>query len=359
MLDKEELKRYSRQIILPELGLTGQHQLKAAKVLVVGAGGLGCPILQYLVAAGVGTLGIIDDDVVDESNLHRQVLYSPLDLGLKKALIAQAKLKLFNPHVNILAYHQRLTDQNIDTLMEGYDLIIDGSDNFPTRYLVNDACVKLNKPLVFGAIYKFEGQVSVFNYLDGPNYRDLFPEAPAAGEVPNCGEIGVIGVLPGIIGTLMANEAIKIICGIGETLSGRLLCVDALSNAMNIFKVSRSNQSAISDARADLPQAISYEPVCSKDEVGVDELNSWLKNAKDEICLVDVRETYEFEDYNIGGTNIPLDELVERLSELPADKTKVVFCCQTGHRSKQAVYLTKALIKAQLFSLSGGIYNTL
>jgi adenylyltransferase/sulfurtransferase len=359
MFEKEELKRYNRQIILPELGLAGQQKLKAAKVLVVGAGGLGCPVLQYLVAAGVGTLGIIDDDVVDESNLHRQILYSPLDLGLKKALIAQAKLKLFNPHVNILAYHQRLTDQNIYTLLEGYDLIIDGSDNFPTRYLVNDACVKLNKPLVFGAIYKFEGQVSVFNYLDGPNYRDLFPEAPAAGEVPSCGEIGVIGVLPGIIGTLMANEAIKIICGIGETLSGRLLCVDALSNAINIFKVNRASVSVNSDARADLSQDISYEPVCSKDEVGVDELNSWLKSAKDEICLVDVRETYEFEDYNIGGINIPLDELVERLSELPADKTKVVFCCQTGHRSKQAVYLTQSLIKAQLFSLSGGIYNTL
>lgn len=359
MFEKEELKRYNRQIILPELGLAGQQKLKAAKVLVVGAGGLGCPVLQYLVAAGVGTIGIIDDDVIDESNLHRQVLYSPVDLGKKKALMAQAKLQLLNPHVRILAYPQRLTAQNTDTLLQGYDLIIDGSDNFPTRYLVNDACVQLSKPLVFGAIYKFEGQVSVFNYLDGPNYRDLFPEAPVAGEVPNCGEIGVIGVLPGIVGTLMANEAIKIICGMGETLSGRLLCVDALSNSMNIFKVGRTSESAVVAAGAHLADAISYESVCSKDEVGVDELNSWLKNAKDEICLVDVRETFEFEDYNIGGINIPLDELVERLSELPADKTKVVFCCQTGHRSKQAVSLTKSLIKAQLFSLSGGIYNTL
>lgn len=238
MLEREELKRYNRQMILPELGLHGQEKLKAARVLMIGAGGLGCPVLQYLVAAGVGTIGIVDDDVVDISNLHRQILYAAADIGHPKALIAKQKLNQLNPFVELITYTERITLANAQQLITGFDVAIDGSDNFKTRYLVNDTCAALSKPLVFGSILKFEGQVSVFNHRSGPSYRDLFPEAPPENEVPNCAEIGVIGVLPGIIGTYMANEAIKLICGIGELLSGKLLTLNALDNSISIFKIS-------------------------------------------------------------------------------------------------------------------------
>lgn len=410
MLKKEELKRYHRQIILPELGIAGQQKLKEAKVLMVGAGGLGCPVLQYLVAAGTGCIGIIDDDSVDESNLHRQVLYSPADIGLKKAISAQSKLQVLNPYVQVTAYPERLTGQNIYDIFEQYDLIIDGSDNFPTRYLVNDTCLALNKPLVFGSVFKFEGQVSVFNYQNGPGYRDIFPEAPPEGEAPNCADIGVIGVLPGIVGTFMANEAVKIICGIGEPLSGRLLRLNALDYTTEIFKFNRRKQekqaamelnieghAALTGAgsnreadeksvktgqiesghlKSDIRSLTSVVPSNASKipgdkqpdadresktgtgiEISIDLLENWLENAPGQVCLVDVRESYEFEDYNIGGINIPLEELVGRMSELPSGKTKIIFCCQSGHRSRQAVQLAKPLLKAQIFSLKDGIYS--
>jgi molybdopterin/thiamine biosynthesis adenylyltransferase/rhodanese-related sulfurtransferase len=347
MLKGEELKRYSRQIILPEIGISGQEELKNAKVLMIGAGGLGCPVLQYLVAAGVGEIGIVDDDIVDVSNLHRQILYGVNDVGVLKAVIAKEKLELLNPFTLITTYPVRFTPDNAEGICGVYDLVIDGSDNFETRYLVNDTCVALNKPLVFGSIFKFEGHVSVFNYKDGPNYRDVFPEAPPADEVPNCAEIGVLGVLPGIIGTYMANEALKIICGIGQTLSGKLLTMNALDNSISVFKVGKTQKQV-------LVNPITAETPAPAHELTIDEFNQLLNESADEVCLVDVREDYEFEDYNIGGINIPLYELKDRIEELPQEK-KLVFCCQTGQRSKMAIAMLKPLYKAEMYSLKNGL----
>lgn len=352
MLEHEELKRYNRQIILPELGIEGQQKLKSARVLMIGAGGLGCPVLQYLVAAGVGAIGIVDDDKVEESNLHRQILYSTADIGKPKAAIVKQKLGGLNPFVNLTAYAERLTEANAARLIRLYDVIIDGSDNFPTRYLVNDTCAALNKPLVFGSIFKFEGQVSVFHYQKGPGYRDIFPEPPPKDEVPNCSEIGVIGVLPGMIGTYMANETIKIICGIGETLSGRLLTMNVLDNSIAIFKIQAKEQVAPppkADINSEPPVAVE-----SVSEISLYKLMLLLEQAPDEIHLIDVREDYEYEDYNIGGVNIPLYELSVRLDLIPKDK-KIVFCCQTGHRSKMAIQIVKPFFEGELYSVKNGI----
>ena len=350
MLGNVKLERYSRQIILPEIGLSGQEKLTNAKVLMLGAGGLGCPILQYLAAAGVGTIGIVDDDIIDISNLHRQILYTTADIGKPKACIAKHRLELLNPHINITAYNERLTSINAQNICDGYDLVIDGSDNFETRYLVNDTCVTLNKVLVFGSIFKFEGHVSVFNYQNGPNYRDIFPKAPLNNEAPNCAEIGVLGVLPGIIGMYMANEAIKVICGIGETLSGKFMSVNALNNTTSVFKVTNQQQ----EFTKTLIAAIA-EPIPSENhEITIEALNTWLQQTPDEIYLVDVREGYEFEDYNIGGINIPLYELKEHIGSLSPDK-KLVFCCHTGQRSKMAIQLLKPIYKGKMYSLKNGI----
>jgi len=350
MLTKEELKRYNRQIILPEIGLQGQQKLKAAKVLMVGAGGLGCPVLQYLVAAGVGEIGIVDDDLVDNSNLHRQILYSPADIGRPKAVVAAEKLKVFNPYVELTAYQERLTQENAEELIEKYDLIIDGSDNFPTRYLVNDTCVTLNKTLVFGSIFKFEGHVSVFNYLGGPHYRDIFPEAPANNDVPNCAEIGVLGVLPGLVGLYMANEAIKIICEIGETLSGKLMTVNALDNSVSVFKFGKQ----VFQNQQSVKEEVQLK-ANNQQEISIEKLENWLEKTPDEVCLIDVREEYEFDDYNIGGINIPFDELVDQAASLPKNK-KIVFCCRSGQRSKMAVALLKPVFEGELYNLKNGIY---
>jgi len=344
MLKREELKQYHRQIILPELGLSGQEKLKAARVLMIGAGGLGCPVLQYLAAAGVGAIGIVDDDVVDISNLHRQILYSAADIGQPKALVAKQKLNQLNPFVELITYTERITGENAGRLITSFDIVIDGSDNFKTRYLVNDTCVGLNKPLVFGSIFKFEGQVSVFNHQGGPNYRDIFPEAPLDNEVPNCAEIGVIGVLPGVIGTYMANEAIKLVCGIGELLSGRLLTLNALDNRINIFKLSARAPQGITPAA-------SYQTV---HEISPDTLKQWLAHTPNEIYMVDVRESYEFDDENIGGVNISLYELQDHAGSLPSDK-KLIFICQTGQRSKMAALQARAFSGVEAFSLKGGI----
>jgi len=350
MLDSQELKRYKRQIILPELGVAGQQKLKNARVLMVGAGGLGCPVLQYLVAAGVGFIGIVDDDTVDETNLHRQILYSPGDIGKNKAQVAVEKLSVLNSHVQFSAYPVRLSIQNADQLFRNYDLVIDGSDNFPTRYLINDTCAALNLPLVFGSLFKFEGQVSVFNYRGGPDYRSIFPEPPGIDEVPNCAEIGVIGVLPGIIGTYMASEAIKVICEIGEVLSGKLLCINALDGTSNIFKFSNGNNDF--DQKKHSQQAGTANS--TEDEITAEELVYLQNNKAEEVYLVDVRENYEFEYHNIGGVNIPLYELQDRIRELPEDMT-IVFYCQTGQRSKMAAQLLKEIFKAKVYSLKGGM----
>lgn len=347
MFNRDELKQYNRQIILPELGIAGQEKLKAANVLMIGAGGLGCPVLQYLAAAGVGTIGIVDDDVVDVSNLHRQILYTVADVGKPKAVTAKQKLELLNPFVKITAYQQRVTAGNAAELISLYDVIIDGSDNFTTRYVVNDTCVALNKSLVFGSIFKFEGHVSVFNYQNGPNYRDVFPEAPPENEVPNCADIGVIGVLPGIIGTYMANEAIKLICHIGETLSGKLLTLNALDNSLRIFKIAKQAQAAQMPA--------TQKPVESFDnEITTDVLNTWLTEDPDQVYLIDVREDYEFEDFNIGGINISLYELNNHIDTFPAGK-KLVFVCQTGQRSKMAIQIVKPLYNGEIYSVKNGI----
>jgi molybdopterin/thiamine biosynthesis adenylyltransferase/rhodanese-related sulfurtransferase len=344
MLEKEEHRRYSRQIILPEIGLEGQLKLKSAKVLIIGAGGLGCPILQYLTAAGIGEIGIIDDDEVDVTNLHRQILYSAEDVGKPKAAVAKVKLQHLNPHVKVTALVERLTSDNASNIIAEYQLIIDGSDNFETRYLVNDTCVSLNKTLVFGSIFKFEGQVSVFNLFHGPNYRDIFPEPPASNEVPNCADIGVLGILPGLVGLYMANEAIKIICEVGETLSGKLMTISALDNSTNYFTIAkRSEPSVIAFKRK--PDAIA--------EINRETLDQWLLNDDKQVMIVDVREAYEFEESNIGGVNIPLYELQSQVDSLPYSST-IVFVCHTGQRSKMAVQLLKGQYKGDVYHLKNG-----
>jgi len=316
------------------MGISGQEKLKAAKVLVIGAGGLGCPVLQYLVAAGVGTIGVVDDDKVDVTNLHRQILYSADDVGKGKAETAVQKLTTMNPYVNLKAISVRLDESNAAEIIAGYDLVIDGSDNFPTRYLVNDVCVELNKPLVFGSILRFEGQVSVFNYKNGPTYRCLFPEAE---EGDNCEVAGVIGILPGIIGTYMANEAIKIICEIGEILSGKLLVLNALGNTNNIFSFNRSSAFPVKE-KVEKQLSIS-KPVTNKiEEMFLEDLESKLESGSDDLYLIDVRENYEFEEDFIGGMNIPLPEIPENINSFPVDKT-IVFYCTTGKRSRMAATL--------------------
>ncbi|WP_342083460.1 HesA/MoeB/ThiF family protein [Dyadobacter sp. OTU695] len=328
-----ERKRYARQIIMPEMGLIGQEKLRTGKVAVVGAGGLGCPVLQYLVAAGVGEIAIIDDDTVDLTNLHRQILYAADDVGKNKAITAVEKLSVLNPFVRLTAYPDRLNAENAADLLNGYDLIIDGSDNFETRYLVNDFCVELNKPFVFGSILRFEGQVSVFNYRGGPTYRCLFPDAE---EGDNCAEAGVMGVLPGIIGTYMANEAIKILAGIGEPLSGKLLVINTLSNSHTIFHFSKSESAVPSKS----PETRVSGPSGKDDahEISFDEFEALQVAGPDQVLLVDVREYYEFEADNFGGENIPLSEIPENIAHFPAGK-KIVFYCNSGKRSLQAAKL--------------------
>lgn len=343
MLIKEELNRYNRQMILPELGLKGQEKLKVAKVVVIGAGGLGCPVLQYLAAAGVGTIGIVDDDVVELSNLHRQILYNHTDIGQSKADVAAAKLKLLNPHVGFTAYHERLTADNAIAICQDYELVIDCSDNFSTRYLVNDTCVNLNQTLIFGSILQFEGQVAVFNHHGGANYRNLYPAPPS--ENINCVEGGVIGILPGIIGLYMANEAIKLICGIGETLAGKLMTIDALNNTVLVFKIAQEKQVKTIKTEVTVRETKEIDKIT---------LDQWLSESPDEIFLIDVREDYEHEENNIGGVNISLYELTPSLKSIPQGK-KVVCYCQTGQRSKMAVQLLNGGYEGEVYSLKEGL----
>ena len=309
MLSKKEIKRYNRHIIMPEIGSEGQEKLKAAKVLVVGAGGLGCPVLQYLTAAGVGTLGICDFDFVDESNLQRQILFATTDIGKPKAKVAAEKLAAQNPFVRFNIHNTMLTKDNALELFSKYDIIVDGSDNFPTRFMVNDACVISGKPLVFGAIYKFEGQVAVFNYQNGPTYRCLVPEQPDSSEMLSCSQIGVIGVLPGIIGSYQANEVIKIITGAGEVLSGKLLIIDTLKMEHNILTIQRN------DSVANITRLGEYGDFCHDEypdvlEITADELYEKLN--KNEVEVIDIREKNLFEAYNIGGRHVLVSKLIEK-----------------------------------------------
>lgn len=327
--------RYHRQIILPEIGLSGQEKLSASKVLVIGAGGLGCPVLQYLTAAGIGTIGIVDFDIVDTSNLHRQILYGTSSLGKNKALAAKERLTDLNPEITITAYTEKLTAKNAISLFLEYDIIVDGTDNFSTRYLINDACVITKKPLVYGAIFKFEGQVSVFNYQNGPSYRCLFPEPPKAGSVPSCAEIGVLGVLPGIIGSMQANEVLKIILGLGTILSGKLFTYDCLTTRSSNFGINRV-ETEISKVlnTTNHFETIDYDLFC-----GIQKINEItakeafiVKNAQ----FIDVRESHEQPKIeSLHPVYIPLGELKEKANTITEEKEIILFC-QSGIRSKKA-----------------------
>ena len=341
--------RYNRHIILSEIGQLGQDKISNAKVLVIGAGGLGCPVLQYLTAAGVGTIGVIDFDVVDISNLQRQVLFGNSSLGKNKAIAAKARLADLNDNVSIVAYPEQLTHQNAIELFNQYDIIVDGSDNFETRYLVNDACIITKKPLVFGAIYKFEGQVSVFNYNNGPSYRCLFPTPPKKDAVPNCSEIGVLGVLPGIIGSMQANEVLKIILGIGNVLSGKCRCCDALTNQTSILKVKKNEaifRSVLNGKNTFLNKQINVDCNIDISEISLKDIVF-----EEDIQFIDVREFDELPKIeNIEVTLIPVSLFEQNLKKIDSDKKKILFC-QSGIRSKQAVKLLNEHNIKNCFSL--------
>lgn len=313
--------------------LEGQEKLCAAKVLVIGAGGLGCPVLQYLTAAGVGTIGIADGDTIDISNLQRQVLYTEQEIGQSKTAVAEKKLKALNPNVTINTYPVFINSTNALDIIRDYDIVVDGSDNFATRYLINDACVMLNKPLVSGAIYKFEGQVSVLNYNNGPTYRCLFPEPPQEGESPNCADIGVIATLPGIIGTIQANEVIKIITGIGEVLSGKLLVFDTLSMNTRIFNF------RLIEANKNIKQLQDIQELCEVTfgTIEYDEMLLLMQHQTN-IQLVDVREVEEHAMGNFGGINIPLSQFETAYQMLDPDRTIIVYCA-SGKRSSHSAKL--------------------
>lgn len=350
MFSSEEKKQYSRHFILDEIGTTGQTKLKNSKVLVIGAGGLGCPILQYLTAAGVGTIGIIDGDIVDQSNLQRQILFTMDDIGKPKALCAANRLAKLNPFVNFTPIHQFLNKENALELFGQYDVIIDGSDNFQTRYLSNDAAVLTGKPLVFGAIFKFDGQVSVFNFKNGPTYRCLFPSPPEPNSIPNCSEVGVLGVLPGIIGSLQASEAIKIICELEGVLTGKLLSMNALSLQQNILKFKKGN--------FEVTELVDYDVFCgikkeTSLEINADEMPNFLQREKS--LLVDVRKLMERETENIGGEHIPLHQIQQKLVEFN-DYENILLYCQVGQRSLLAAkIILEKFPNKNIKSLEGGL----
>lgn len=367
--NKQELERYSRHLIIPEFNIEGQRKLKAAKVLVVGSGGLGSPLLLYLTAAGVGTIGIVDFDIVDESNLQRQVLFSVDDVGTPKVEAARKRLEGLNPHIQFNIHNEPLTSQNALDIIKDYDLVADGTDNFPTRYLVNDACVLLGKPNVYASIFRFEGQLSVFNYTDkdgklGPNYRDLYPTPPPPGLVPSCSEGGVIGVLPGIMGSLQANEVIKVITDVGEPLSGRLFLYDAAAFDTRTLKIYRDENNPINGKNPTVTELIDYQHFCGitpnknqdKDvkSVTVKELQQLLDSEED-VQVIDVREDYEYEIVNISAELIPLGQIETQVDKIASDK-KVVVHCRSGKRSADAIeLLEKKYGFKNLYNLEGGI----
>lgn len=354
MLSAEEQERYKRQLKLSEVGFTGQQKLKDASVLVIGAGGLGCPVLQYLTAAGVGRIGVVDGDTVDYSNLQRQILFDTTDVGKSKGTAAVEKLKRQNEWVSFEVYNEFLSKENALDILSSYDVIIDGTDNFEARYLIGDATVVLNKPLVFGSIFRFEGQVSVFNYQNGPSYRCLYPDPPNPTEVPNCSEVGVIGVLPGVIGTTMANEAIKIILGIGNILSGKLQVTNLLENRMLTLSIQRQDSNFTRTVLED-----EYRFSCDIDLSEINEVHSktlkqWL-DAGENIKLLDVRESHEYAICHIEGSElIPLSVLNKNRTQVSRDIPTIVIC-HHGVRSKRAIELLINEGYTNLINLSGGI----
>lgn len=367
---KEELERYSRHLIIPEFNIEGQTRLKEGKVLVIGSGGLGAPLLLYLAAAGVGTIGIVDYDHVDDSNLQRQVLFSTSDIGRPKVEAAAERIRKLNPYIEVKTYNTRFTSENALDIIADYDIVADGTDNFPTRYLVNDACVLLGKVNVYASIYRFEGQASVFNQLladgsRGPNYRDLFPSPPPPGLVPSCAEGGVIGVLPGILGSLQANEVIKVLTGLGDTLSGRLFLFDAATFETRTLKVGKNPKNPLTGEHPSQHGLIDYEEFCGLKvdtrsdhtdvkSIDVQTLRTW-REAGSEHQLIDVREPYEYAIANLEGKLAPLKSIAEFAGQIRRD-VKVVIHCRSGVRSAKAIrQLEQSHGFDNLYNLEGGI----
>lgn len=365
----KELARYSRHVTIPEFGKEGQEKLKNSKVLVIGTGGLGAPALQYLVAAGVGEIGIVDFDTIEDSNLQRQVLFNTDDIGRPKTEVAKEKLEKLNPYVTIHVHETQLTSDNALEIFQGYDIVADGTDNFPTRYLVNDACVFTGIPNVYASIFRFEGQVSVFNYTDaegfkGPNYRDLYPTPPPPGLVPSCAEGGVLGVLPGIIGSIQASEVIKVLTGTGDPLSGRFFIFDALSFETRTLKVEKDDDNPLTGTNPTQTELIDYEEFCGivpeedegeqVPEITVQQLQNWQDKGED-FQLIDVREPHEYEIANINGELIPLNHVTENANRIASDK-RVVIHCRSGKRSEDAIKKLKDEFGFDnLYNLKGGI----
>jgi adenylyltransferase/sulfurtransferase len=366
-LTTDDLSRYSRHLILPEVGMEGQQKLKAARVLCVGTGGLGSPLALYLTAAGIGTLGLVDFDVVDASNLQRQIIHSTKDIGRKKIDSAEEKLKALNPAIHIVKHETMLSSANALEIIKDYDIVADGTDNFPTRYLVNDACVLLNKPNAYGSIFRFEGQASVFATETGPCYRCLYPEPPPPGLVPSCAEGGVLGILPGLVGVIQATEVIKLILGKGEPLIGRLLLVDALSMRFRELKLRKNPECPVCGTHPTVTKLIDYEQFCGimpetpQDknmkngipQLSVKEYKSRIDRG-DDLFLLDVREPYEYKIAQIGGTLIPQNDVPNRLAEIPRDK-EIVVQCRSGARSQRIAELLKQQGYTQVVNLAGGI----
>lgn len=364
---KEELARYNRHIIIPGFGMEAQLKLKAAKVLVIGSGGLGSPVLLYLAAAGVGTLGIVDFDVVDDSNLQRQVLFGVESVGKPKVEAARDRLLALNPHLKVNLHNTHINSSNALDIIKDYDVVADGTDNFPTRYLVNDACVLLDKPNVYASIFQFDGQVSVFNYVNkdgerGPNYRDLYPTPPPPGLVPSCAEGGVLGVLPGIVGSLQAAEVIKIITGVGEPLSGRFFTFDALQFETRTFKIKKRDDNPISGNNPTITALIDYEQFCGMraveekpiKEITVKELYD-LQVKGEPIQIIDVREPHEYDIANIGGELIPLATVADNADAISRDKRVIVHCKMGGRSAKAIKELEEKFGFTNLYNLKGGI----
>jgi adenylyltransferase/sulfurtransferase len=370
-LNPADLSRYARHLSLPEVGLEGQRRLKAARVLCVGVGGLGSPLALYLAAAGVGTLGLVDFDAVEASNLQRQILHTTRDIGRSKLDSAAEKLAALNPAVDIVKHQTRLTSANALAILEHYDIVADGADNFPTRYLVNDACVLLGKPNVYGAIFRFEGQASVFATSEGPCYRCLYPEPPEPGLVPNCAEAGVLGILPGLVGVIQATEVLKLILGKGEPLIGRMLLVDALAMRFRELKLRKDPACPVCGTNPTVTQLIDYQQFCgfAADATSNTSMETTLTNgipqltvqelkqridAGEDVYILDVREPYEYQIANLGGKLIPINNLPQRLAEVDRER-EVIVQCKSGGRSQLAAEFLRQAGYPKVVNLAGGI----
>ena len=366
-LTTDDLSRYSRHLILPEVGMEGQRRLKAARVLCVGAGGLGSPLALYLTAAGIGTLGLVDFDVVDASNLQRQIIHFTKDIGRKKLDSAVEKLTALNPAIRIVKHETMLTSANALEILKDYDIVTDGTDNFPTRYLVNDACVLTGKPNVYGAVFRFEGQASVFATEQGPCYRCVYPEPPTPGQAPNCAESGVLGILPGLVGMIQATEVIKLILGKGESLIGRLLLIDVLAMRFRELQLRKNPECPVCGSHPTVTELIDYQQFCGiapetpKEntlkngipQISVKELKRRI-DAGEDVYLLDVREPYEHKIAQIGGKLIPQNEVPQRLAEIDRDR-EVIVHCRSGVRSQRIAEFLKQAGYPRVVNLAGGI----